>query len=141
MKQRLLFVVQLLFIGIQASLYNFHARAVTPLRVEGLVAATFTPFDKNFKVDASIVPEQAAYLNATGVKYVFVSGTTGESVKLTTTERLNQAQAWVTAAKQYNLKTIIHVGADSLEDAKLMATNAANIGADAIAAMPPSFFK
>ena len=44
-------------------------------------------------------------------------------------------------AKQYNLKTIIHVGADSLEDAKLMATNAANIGADAIAAMPPSFFK
>jgi N-acetylneuraminate lyase len=135
MKTTIVWITILLTLGIAA------ARAVTPLRVDGLVAATFTPFDENFKVDASIVPQQAAYLNATGVKYVFVSGTTGESVKLTTTERLNQAQAWVTAAKQYNLKTIIHVGAESLEDAKVMAANAVSIGADAIAAMPPSFFK
>ena len=113
----------------------------TPLHVDGLVAATFTPFDADFKIDTSMVQEQAAYLNATGVKYVFVSGTTGESVKLSTTERLSQAKLWVQLAKQYNLKTIIHVGADCLEDAKMMASNAVEIGADAVAAMPPSFFK
>ena len=99
MKQRLLFVVQLLFIGIQASLYNFHARAVTPLRVEGLVAATFTPFDKNFKVDASIVPEQAAGMNNWS-KYVCIRNN-WRVCEADNHERLNQAQAWVTAAKQY----------------------------------------
>ena len=46
-------------------------------------------------LNPSAVEDQAAWLNETGVKYVFVSGTTGESVKLTLNERLSQAKAWV----------------------------------------------
>merc|ERR1711871_621110 len=116
-------------------------QATEPLRVDGLVAATFTPFTESMAVNPSAVEKQASWLNATGVKYVFVSGTTGESVKLTLSERLSQAKLWVELAKKYGMKTIIHVGAESLEDAKSMASNAQEIGADAVGAMPPSFFK
>jgi|EP00945_MAST-04E_sp_MAST-4E-sp1_P002144 N-acetylneuraminate lyase len=117
------------------------AAATEPLRVHGLVAATFTPFTESMAINPNAVEKQAAWLNKTGVKYVFVSGTTGESVKLTLNERLSQAKLWVELAKKYGMTTIIHVGAECLEDAKTMASNAQSIGADAVGAMPPSFFK
>ena len=70
------------------------ARATpAPLRVDGLVAATFTPFkdDAARTFNPDMIASYVEWLNSTGVGYVFVSGTTGESVKLTTEERLMQA--------------------------------------------------
>lgn len=109
--------------------------------ITGLVAATFTPFDDNLAIDTTQVAKQAAWLNATGVEWVFVSGTTGESVKLTLAERMAQAELWISVAKQYGLRTIVHVGSESVDTARLLAEHAEKHGADAFAAMPPVFFQ
>ena len=115
--------------------------AVEPLRIDGLVAATFAAFDEHGALNESAVPEQAAYLNSTGVQAVFVDGTTGESLKLSLEERKAHMEAWIKAAKPFDMIVIVHVGAESLVDAKALATHAADKGADAIGAMPSTFFR
>eukprot|EP00635_Sarcinochrysidales_sp_CCMP3193_P014472 CAMPEP_0118898222 /NCGR_PEP_ID=MMETSP1166-20130328/5305_1 /TAXON_ID=1104430 /ORGANISM="Chrysoreinhardia sp, Strain CCMP3193" /LENGTH=340 /DNA_ID=CAMNT_0006837319 /DNA_START=37 /DNA_END=1059 /DNA_ORIENTATION=- len=113
-------------------------QAQAPLRVEGLVAAVFTPLDGTFALDVTIVPQQWAYLRATNVSWVFVAGTTGESLSLTTAERKALLEAW---CSQTDAKVIAHVGSNSMEDAKDLARHAERVGARGIAAMPPSYFK
>ena len=60
---------------------------------------------------------------------------------MTLAERYAQAEAWVNVAPKYNLQVIIHVGSESINDARAMAIHAEKIGANAFAAMPPAFFK
>lgn len=115
--------------------------AVSPLRVDGLVAATFTPFHADGSLNADAVESQAAWLNATGVRWVFVSGTTGESLKLTLAERKAQTATWMSVAAKYGIQCIIHVGAEAIGDAIVLAAQAQELGAAAIGAMPPVFFK
>eukprot|EP01062_Namystynia_karyoxenos_P033015 TRINITY_DN24302_c0_g1_i1.p1 TRINITY_DN24302_c0_g1~~TRINITY_DN24302_c0_g1_i1.p1 ORF type:complete len:366 (+),score=140.32 TRINITY_DN24302_c0_g1_i1:80-1099(+) len=115
--------------------------AVAPLRIDGLVAATFTPFRANGSVATEVVPQQAAWLQKTGVKWVFVSGTTGESVKLSSAERRAQAEEWVRVGPKYDISVIIHCGTDSLVEAAEHAAHAQRIGAQAVGWMPPVFFK
>ena len=85
---------------------------VSPLNIEGLVAAVFSPFDANYELDTSIGPCQAKYLNSTGVSWIFVSGTTGESVSLSVDERKSLIDAWVSIAPTYNMNVIVMVGAN-----------------------------
>ena len=109
----------------------------SPLRIHGLVTAVFSPFDSHGNLNISVVPQQAAYLNATGVKWVFVTGTTGESLSLTIKERKRLFDAWISTGSN----VIAHVGAESAGDARDLATHAELAGAKAIGAMPPTFFK
>ena len=136
-----LFVVLTLFSITSATNIGINDKAINSYIIEGLVAATFTPFDTQDNIDPTQIEKQAAWLNATGVKYAFVSGTTGESVKLTMEERYAQAEAWIAIAPKYNLECIIHVGAESIDDARALAVHAEKHGASAFAAMPPVFFK
>ena len=55
--------------------------------IEGLVAPTFTPLDANGQFDASQVGKMAAWVNKTGLQWVYLTGSTGESVDLTPSER------------------------------------------------------
>ena len=109
--------------------------------VSGLVAATFTPFRENGAIDVDAVQKQAEYLNATGVHWIFLSGTTGESVKLTFAERKAQTETWMKLAPSFGIRVIVHVGDESIETAKSLAAHAETMGADAIGAMPTVFFK
>ena len=136
-----MWAVALLLILSLASSQGIEALTVKPLRIDGLVAATFAAFDENGSLNNSAVPLQAEYLNRTGVHAVFVDGTTGESLKLSLEERKAHMEAWITAAQPFGMTVIVHVGAESLVDAKFLATHAAEKGADAIGAMPPTFFR
>ena len=111
-------------------------------RIRGLVAPVFTPMKFSdaggVVVDLSKVPAQSAYLNRTGVDWAYTAGTTGESVDLTVAERIALAHAWIDVGVT---KVIVHVGAESLVDAKRMAADAEAYGANAIAAMPPTYLK
>lgn len=113
------------------------ASDVAPLRIKGLVAAVFSPFDAEGRLNASVVPLQWRYLQATGVSRVFVGGTTGESLSLTTAERKALLETWIA---ETDATVIAHVGAESLEDARDLAAHAERSGAVAVAAMPPVFF-
>jgi len=109
-------------------------------RIEGLVAAPFTPMDADGRVHPDAVEGYAALVARSGVAGAFVCGTTGESLLLTAEERMLLAEAWIDAAPE-GLRVIVHTGAESLDDAERLAGHAAASGAWGIGAMPPTFFR
>lgn len=109
--------------------------------LHGLVAATHTPFDADGGLSLSVVERQAAHLLRSGVKTAFIGGTTGESHSLTVAERCALAEEWATVAKGSPLRIVLHVGANCLADARMLAAKAQQLGVSAIAAVAPSYFK
>lgn len=57
-------------------------------RVEGIIPAIITPFDRDGKIDEKSLETQVKYLSERGVNGFFVCGTTGEGVFLTTEEKV-----------------------------------------------------
>ncbi|MCI5663569.1 MAG: dihydrodipicolinate synthase family protein [Mediterranea sp.] len=109
--------------------------------LSGLIAAPFTPMNEDGTIQLSRIKPYADYLiNKKCIKGVFICGTSGESVSLTTKERKNIAEQWVNVAKG-KLKVIVHVGGMSQMQCIDLASHAQSIGADMIAAMAPCFFK
>jgi N-acetylneuraminate lyase len=111
--------------------------------IKGLVAATFAPLSPKGEVQTAVLPRYADHLVRSGVAGVFVNGTTGEGQSLTMAERHRIAEGWrrVIADGNLPLKLIVHVGHLCLKDARELAAQAEGIGADAIAAIAPFFFK
>lgn len=109
--------------------------------LSGLISAPFTPMNADTTVNVDAIPAYADFIAAKGcVNGVFVCGTSGESVSLTTEERKAVAAAWVKAAAG-RFKVIVHVGGMSQPQCVELAAHAQEVGADMIAAMPPCFFK
>lgn len=109
-------------------------------RLEGLIAASFTPMNADGSVNLDLIGEQAMFLHRNGVRGAFVCGTTGESMSLTMQERMDIAARWVALSPE-GFKVIVHVGHTSLEVCKQLAANARDIGAWGVSAMGPCFFK
>ncbi len=57
-------------------------------RIEGIIPAVITPFNKDGKIDERSLEKQVKYLSESGVDGFFVCGTTGEGVFLTTEEKV-----------------------------------------------------
>ncbi len=110
-------------------------------RLHGLVTATHTPFHADGSLNLAIVERQAELMVKWEVGAVFIGGTTGESSSLTVEERRALAQRWSEVVRGTALRLVIHVGANSLEDARVLAAQAEQLGAHAIAAVAPSYFK
>ena len=109
--------------------------------LHGLVTATHTPFHADGSLNLAIVEQQAALMLKWQVGAVFIGGTTGESSSLTTDERRVLAQRWSEVVRGTALRLVVHVGANSLEDARILAAQAEQLGAYAIAAVAPCYFK
>ena len=105
------------------------------------MAATHTPFHADGSLNVGAVEKQAAHLLGDGVSTVFIGGTTGESHSLSLEERRALAQRWTEVARGTPMRVIVHVGANCLEDARALATQAEQLGAIAISALSPSYFK
>ena len=110
-------------------------------RLHGLVTATHTPFHADGSLNVAAVEPQAAHLLKNGVTTVFIGGTTGESSSLTLDERRALAQRWSEVARGTALRVVVHVGSNCLADARTLAAQAEQLGATAIAALAPSYFK
>jgi N-acetylneuraminate lyase len=110
-------------------------------RIQGLVAATHTPFHADGSLNLAIVENQAAHLQASGVGYAFIGGTTGESSSLTLEERRSLAGRWFEVTRGSALKVIVHVGSNCLGDSSTLASQAQELGAVAVSALAPSYFK
>ena len=109
-------------------------------KTTGLVAAPVTAFREDGAVDTDSVPAYAEHLRRQGVAGVFVNGTTGEGISLTVEERETLAAAWREALPPA-VKLFIHMGCHALPDGRRLAAHAESIGADAIGALTPVFFK
>jgi N-acetylneuraminate lyase len=106
----------------------------------GLVAAAFTPMGPRGDLDLDAVPRLVEHLVGEGVSGVFCNGSTGEGESLTPDERRAVAAAFVKASGG-RLRVYVQVGSNSLRVARGLAAHAVEIGADAIAATPPGYFK
>jgi N-acetylneuraminate lyase len=112
-----------------------------PHPVTGLVAATHTPFHADGTLNLAVIEKQATHLLTTGVKRAFIGGTTGESHSLSLAERRALTERWMEVTRGSDLKVIVHVGANCLGDVRDLAAQAQSLGAEAISALAPSYFK
>ncbi|HEY1066597.1 MAG TPA: dihydrodipicolinate synthase family protein [Pirellulales bacterium] len=110
-------------------------------KLTGLVAATHTPFAADGRLNLNAVERQAEHLLASGVNTVFVGGTTGECSSLTVVERLQLVERWSEVIRGTPMQFVVHVGSNCLADARSLAEQAQNVGAAAISALAPSYFK
>jgi N-acetylneuraminate lyase len=109
-------------------------------KLKGLIAAPFTPFDKVGEIRPMAIDKYATYLIEKGVSGVFICGTTGEAASMTTEERKIIASEWMKMSRG-KLKVIVHVGGTSVPQSIELVKHAKEIGAYAVAAIAPYFFK
>lgn len=109
--------------------------------LNGLVAATHTPFKMDGSLNLDGVEKIAAHLLANKVEIAFIGGSTGESHSLNVDERMKLSKRWFEIAKGTRLKVVVHVGSNCLEDARALSRQGQELGALAISALTPSYFK
>ena len=109
-------------------------------RLTGLIAATYTPFHADGPLNTEPIPAYVDFLLKNGVSGLYVCGSTGEGVSMTTAERRTLAEAFVQAAAG-RVPVIVQVGHNSLQEARDLAAHAADAGADVISAVCPFYFK
>lgn len=103
-----------------------------------LIAAAVTPLTEGgATVDLDAIPSYAAFLAEHGTDGVFACGTTGEGVYLSPDERRAVASAFRHAVQGI---LVVHAGAQNTADTVALAEHAAEIGADAVAVIPPPYF-
>ncbi|GAA4427971.1 dihydrodipicolinate synthase family protein [Bremerella cremea] len=110
------------------------------MRMRGLVAATFTPMNSEEDLDLDRIGPMVDTLIDSGIAGLYVNGSTGEGVSMTSTERRVAAEEFVQAVAG-RIPVIIQIGHTSVREAKELAEHAQAIGATAISATPPTYFK
>ena len=114
---------------------------MTHASLTGLTPATHTPFHPDGTLNLAVVEQQAEHMLANQISSVFIGGSTGESHSLTLSERLALSQRWFEVVRGTKLRVVVHVGSNCLSDAKTLAAQAQQLGAVAISALAPSYFK
>jgi len=109
-------------------------------KLQGLIAAAHTPFNADGSVNLALVKKQAETLLKQKVTGVYISGTTGEGICCSVSERKAVFDAWVAAAKG-KLFLIAHIGALAITDVQELGAYAVKCGMDATSIVPPNFFK
>ena len=109
-------------------------------RHTGLFAATYTPLDNRGDLNLEPVALMVEWLLKRNVSGFYVCGSTGEGMSLTTDERCRVAEGYVRAVAG-RLPVFVQVGHNSLRDAQHLASHAQSIGANAVSATCPSYFK
>jgi dihydrodipicolinate synthase/N-acetylneuraminate lyase len=111
---------------------------LTDLDHRPLIAAAVTPLtDGGAAIDADAIGPYVAFLVANGADGVFACGTTGEGVLLSLGERRLAADAFRRALSGV---LVVHAGAQTTADTVALARHAREIGADAVAVIPPPYF-
>jgi len=111
-----------------------------PRFLKGLIPACHTPFHRDGQLNLAMVERQVALFRESGLKSVFVGGTTGEFASLTLEERKALCERWMEVAGD-SMRIAVHIGHNCQADAIALAAHARQTGVAAVAVMAPSFFK
>ncbi|MNQ68566.1 putative 2-keto-3-deoxy-galactonate aldolase YagE [compost metagenome] len=110
--------------------------------LQGLIAAPFTPFHSNGKLDITLIPAYYAFLKQNGVTGAFINGSTGEGVSITLQEKKAVAQAWANCSnRDPDFKVMVFLGGTCLADCIDLAKHAYDIGLYAVSMTAPFYFK
>ena len=106
---------------------------------EGIMPAIVTPLLPDEAVNIPVLEQLMGFFLDKGADGFYVAGATGEGLALRFTERLRLAEAAVAAAG--DKPCIIQVASTDFSQAIALAKHAQQVGAKAISATPPLFFR
>jgi len=109
-------------------------------KYEGIIPAFYACYDKQGEVSPQAVQALTRHLIKKGVQGVYVNGSSGECIYLSVNERKIILENVVKAAEG-KLTIIAHVACNNTRDSMELAQHAESLGVDAIAAIPPIYFR
>ena len=109
-------------------------------KYKGIFPAFYACFDSEGNVSAEASKKYVEYLISKGVNGLYVGGSSGECIYLSVEERKQTLEAVMEVAKG-KIAIIAHVACNNTKDSQELAAHAESLGVDAIAAIPPIYFK
>ncbi|MBF0805259.1 MULTISPECIES: dihydrodipicolinate synthase family protein [unclassified Streptococcus] len=109
-------------------------------KYEGVIPAFYACYDENGEVSPERVKELVRYYIDKGVRGIYVNGSSGECIYQSVDDRKQIIEAVMEVAKG-KLTVINHVACNNTKDSIELAKHSEAVGVDAIAAIPPIYFK
>lgn len=107
--------------------------------LEGIIPPLISPFRDDGILNVEGVRVLVNFLTERGVSGFFVCGTYGTGPAMTVLERKKTASAVLDAVKG-GAKVIVHVGSSNVDTVLELAKHAEEVGADAVASVPPFYY-
>lgn len=109
-------------------------------KYQGVIPAFYACYDEEGTISPSRVQDLTNYFIEKGVKGVYVNGSSGECIYQSVEDRKIVLENVMEAAKG-KLTVIAHVACNNTKDSITLAKHAESLGVDAIAAIPPIYFR
>lgn len=109
-------------------------------KFHGITPAFYACYDKNGEINPTGVREFTKYLVGKGIQGLYVGGSSGECIYQSVEERKLVLEEVMKEAKG-KVFIIAHVACNNTKDSQELARHAESLGVDAIAAIPPIYFK
>lgn len=109
-------------------------------KYKGIIPAFYACYDKQGEISPEGVEALTKYFVDKGVKGVYVNGSSGECIYQSVADR-KLVLEHVMKAAEGKLTVIAHVACNNTKDSEELARHAESLGVDAIAAIPPIYFR
>jgi len=109
-------------------------------KYQGVFPAFYACYDEQGNVSIERTRAFAEYLIEKGVNGLYVGGSSGECIYQDVQERMEVLEAVMEVAKG-KVAVIAHVACNNTRDSQKLAAHAERVGVDAIASIPPIYFK
>lgn len=109
-------------------------------KYQGVIPAFYACYDDNGDISAERTANFAKHLLEKGVKGLYVCGSSGECIYQSKEERKITLES-VMKAVGGKMTIIAHVACNNTRDSMELAAHAESLGVDAIAAIPPIYFR
>lgn len=109
-------------------------------KYKGVIPAFYACYDENGNISPEGVQSLTRYFVEKGVKGVYVNGSSGECIYQSVEDRKIVLENVMKAADG-KLTVINHVACNNTKDSMELAKHAESLGVDAIAAIPPIYFR
>lgn len=109
-------------------------------KYKGVIPAFYACYDEAGNISPDRVRALTGYFIEKGVKGVYVNGSSGECIYQSVEDRKIVLENVMEAA-QGKLTVIAHVACNNTKDSEELAAHAQSLGVDAIACIPPIYFR
>lgn len=109
-------------------------------KYKGVIPAFYACYDEEGNISPGGVRALTGYFVEKGVKGVYVNGSSGECIYQSVEDKKLVLENVMEAAEG-KLTVIAHVACNNTRDSMELASHAERVGADAIAAIPPIYFR
>ncbi|MFS0862028.1 dihydrodipicolinate synthase family protein [Fredinandcohnia sp. 179-A 10B2 NHS] len=107
---------------------------------KGIFVAMYSAYDDKGEVCTERVKQLARSYVGTGVKGLYVCGSSGEGILKTREERMKVLEAVMEEVGE-ELTILVHVGANSTKESVELARHAEMVGADAVSSVPAIYYR